>query len=82
MAVTKHDYQCLTSLGDIHPHGILGVEFAPYGWPDLDDLQNYEQRGLVERFSASGEMLWRLSAAGAKALKEERCGGSHQESLG
>lgn len=70
--MTRAAYRHLANLESVHPRGVNGLYFGKAGWPMLPDLQGYEALGWVERFRPGGEPMWRLSAAGAAALKEER----------
>lgn len=70
--MTRSEYRHLTNLESVHPRGVNGLYAGTPGWPRLPDLQGYEVLGWVERFRPGGDVMWRLSAAGAAALKEER----------
>lgn len=72
--MTRAEYRHLANLERIHPRGVNGLCTGTPGWPQLDDLQGYEARGWVERFrpGRDSDVMWRLSVAGATALREER----------
>lgn len=70
--MTRAQYNHLSRLESVDPRGVNGLYFGKANWPQMDDLWAYEVLGWVERFRPGGDVMWRLSAAGAAALKEER----------